>query len=197
MRSLTLGGIPGSARLGFCAAGTEPHKVSEMGKPIEITRRDFSSSELRGAHERDGAIVRRLLAIAMVVGGASREEAARLSGMDRQTLRDWVHRYDSEGVEGLRSHLSPGRPSALSKAQMQALRAIVLEGPVPERNQVYRWRCADLRDEIAARWSVELHECSVARLLHRLDMTRLQPRPYHPKKNAEAQEAFKKTSLAW
>lgn len=170
-----------------------------MGKPIEITRRDFSATELRefASHERDGAVVRRLLAIAMILEGASREEAAQLSGMDRQTLRDWVHRYNAEGVEGLRSHVSPGRPSALSEVQMEALRAMVLEGPDPERNQVYRWRCADLRDEIAARWSVMLHERSVGRLLHRLNMTRLQPRPYHPKKDAAAQEAFKKTSPAW
>jgi transposase len=74
---------------------------------------------------------------------------------------------------------------------------MVLEGPDPERDAVIRWRCADLRDAIAARWSVELHERSVGRLLHRLGMTRLQPRPFHPKKNAAAQEAFKKTSPRW
>lgn len=170
-----------------------------MGKPIEISRLDFSATELRelASHERDGAVVRRLLAIAMILEGASREDAARLNGMDRQTLRDWVHRYNAEGVEGLRSHVSPGRPSALSEAQMEELRTIVLDGPDPERNQVYRWRCVDLRDEITTRWSVVLHERSVGRLLHRLNMTRLQPRPYHPKKDAAAQEASKKTSLAW
>jgi len=170
-----------------------------MGKPIEITRLDFSAAELRelAARERDGAIVRRLLAIAMILDGSSREEAARLNGMDRQTLRDWVHRYNAEGVEGLRSHVSPGRPSALNGDQMEELRIMVLEGPDPERNQVCRWRCADLCDEIAVRWSVVLTERSVARLLHRLNMTRLQPRPYHPKKDAAAQEAYKKTSLTW
>ena len=60
-----------------------------------------------------------------------------------------------------------------------------------------RWRCADLRDEIAARWSVDLHERTVGKLLHRLGLTRLQPRPFHPKKDAAAQEAFKETSLSW
>lgn len=170
-----------------------------MGKPIEITRLDLSAAELRelAGREREGAVVRRLLAIAMILEDASRAEAARLNGMDRQTLRDWVHRYNAEGVEGLRSRLSPGRPTALSEAQMEELRTMVLEGPDPERNQVYRWRCADLRDEIAARWSVALHERSVGRLLHRLNMTRLQPRPHHPKKDAAAQAVFKKTSLAW
>jgi transposase len=200
---LTLRGIPESARLRFCAADSDSHKVTPMvtpmGKPIEITRLDFSPAELRelAAHERDGSVVRRLLALAMVLDGSSREEAARLNGMDRQTLRDWVHRYNAEGVEGLRSHVSPGRPSALNRDQMEELRIMVLEGPDPERNQVYRWRCVDLCDEIAVRWSVRLTERSVARMLHRLKLTRLQPRPYHPKKDAAAQEAYKKTSLAW
>jgi transposase len=170
-----------------------------MGKAVEVTRTEFPACELRSlaAGTRDGAVVRRLLAIALILEGHSRAEAARLNGMDRQTLRDWVHRYNAEGVDGLRSRLSPGRPGALNEAQMEELRTMVLEGPDPERNQVIRWRCADLRDEIAVRWSIDLHERSVGRLLHRLAMTRLQPRPHHPKKDTAAQEAFKKTSLGW
>ena len=74
---------------------------------------------------------------------------------------------------------------------------MVLAGPDLERNKVVRWRCAELRVEIAARWSVTVHERTVGKLLRRLRMTRLQPRPYHPKKDAAAQEAFKKTSPAW
>jgi transposase len=170
-----------------------------MGQAIEVTRVNLSASELRAVAggTRDGAVVRRLLAIALILEGHSRAEAARLNGMDRQTLRDWVHRYNDEGVSGLRSRLSPGRPSALNEEQTEALRTMVLEGPDPERNRVIRWRCADLRDEIAARWSIELHERSVGRLLHRLNLTRLQPRPHHPQKDIAAQEAYKKNSPAW
>jgi transposase len=161
-----------------------------MGTPIEITRQEYLAAELRvlAARSRDGAVVRRLLAIALILEGHCRAEAARLSGMDRQTLRDWVHRYNERGIGGLRSRVSPGRPSALNDAQMAELRSMVLAGPDPERNQVIRWRCADLRDEIATRWSVVLHERSVGRLLHRLGMTRLQPRPHHVKHDAVAQE---------
>ena len=170
-----------------------------MGKPVEITRLEFSASELRelAAGTQDGAVVRRLLAMALILDGYPRREAAQLNGMDRQTLRDWAHRYNDEGVAGLRSRVSPGRPGALNGEQMEELRSMVLEGPDPERDRVIRWRCADLRDVIAARWSVNLHERSVGRLLHRLGMTRLQPRPCHPKQNGAAQETFKKTSPAW
>ena len=170
-----------------------------MGRAVEVTRTELSAGELRAlaAKTGDGDVVRRLLAIALILEGHSRENAARLNGMDRQTLRDWVHRYNDEGVLGLSSRLSTGRPAALNEAQMEELRALVLAGPDPARHKVIRWRCADLRDEIAARWSVTLHVRTVGKLLRRLGMTRLQPRPYHPKKDAAAQEEFKKNSLAW
>lgn len=101
-----------------------------MGKPIEITRFEHSATELRevAARTHDGAAVRRLLAIALVLEGHRREPAAQLNAMDRQTLRDWVLRYNAEGVAGLRSRCSPGRPSKLSEAQMEELRTMVLEG---------------------------------------------------------------------
>ena len=120
-----------------------------MGRPIEITRFDLTATELRelAAKTPDGAVVRRLLAIALVLEGHPREAAAQLNGMDRQTLRDWVLRYNAEGVAGLRSRCSPGRPAALNEAQMEELRSMVLEGPDLERNKVYagaapiyRWR---------------------------------------------------------
>ena len=170
-----------------------------MGAGVGITRTDHTSAELRALSGRcsDGAQVRRLLALALVLDGHSRTEAAALSGMDRQTLRDWVHRYNADGVAGLSSRWGPGRPPALNEGQMEELRSLVVKGPDLARNGVVRWRCADLRAEIAARWSVTVTEGTVGKLLHRLRMTRLQPRPCHPKKDAAAQETFKKTSPAW
>ena len=114
--------------------------------------------------------------------------------MDRQTLRDWVHRYNDEGLGGLSDARRSGRPSALSAGQMQDLKDLVLAGPDLALNGVSRWRCIDLCGVIAARYEVVVHERTVGKLLRRMGLTRLQPRPYHPKKDAAAQEAFKKTS---
>ena len=170
-----------------------------MGQPIEISRTELSASALRALAGKidDGAVVRRLLAVALVLEGRSRTEAASLNGMTRQTLRDWVHRYNAEGVEGLQSRMGPGRPPFLTDEQMEELREMVLKGPAPERHIVMRWRCVDLCEEVAERWSVTVCEQTMGRWLRRLEMTRLQPRPYHPKKDPEAEVAFKKTSAAW
>ena len=75
---------------------------------------------------------------------------------------------------------------------MAELKEMVIEGPDPEKDGVVRWRCVDLRAKIARRFSVGVHESSVGKWLHQLGLTRLQPRPFHPKKDPAAQEAFKK-----
>ena len=130
----------------------------------------------------------------MVLEGCSRAEAAERNGMDRQTLRDWVHRYNEAGVDGLASRTGPGPTPRLNPAQMQQLRELVLAGPDPQVHKVMRWRCVDLRDEVARRFAVTVDEDTIGRWLRKLKLTRLQPRPYHPKKDAAAQGAFKKTS---
>jgi transposase len=170
-----------------------------MSRAITITRTEHTAAELRefAANSRDGAQVRRLLALALIVEGRSRTEAAEQTGMDRQTLRDWVHRYNGEGVEGLKSRGGPGQPPALNQQQMAELRALIVKGPDPEKDKVVRWRCCDLRDEVARRFTVDVHERTIGKWLRQLRLTRLQPRPFHPKKDAEAQETFKKTSPAW
>ena len=170
-----------------------------MGKPLTITRTDRTSGELRAlsAKCRDGAQVRRLLAIAMVLDGAPRTEAAVCNGMDRQTLRDWVHRYNEGGVEALKSREHPGRAPYMSETQMAELRQLVVDGPDLATDKVVRWRIADLHGVVKRRFSVDVHQSTVGKWLHQLGLVRLQPRPVHPKKDPEAETTFKKTLPAW
>jgi transposase len=170
-----------------------------MGKPVAITRDEHSADELRAfaSRSRDGAQVRRLLALASILNGDTRTEAAERAGMERQTLRDWVHKYNAEGIAGLTAGHGPGKPPSLSTAQMAELREMVIQGPDPARHGIVRWRCVDLRAEVARRFSVEVTERTIGKWLRKLDLTRLQPRPFHPRKDEAAQQAFKKTSPIW
>ena len=156
---------------------------------IAITRGDLSADELRLAARRskDSCQARRLLALAQVLDGRRRGEAARAGGMDRQTLRDWVHRYNAQGVEGLCDR-------RLSEAQLAELASLVEAGPDPAVHGVVRWRCVDLQGQIEARFGVEISERHVGRILKQLHFTRLSVRPCHPKTDEAAQQAFKKTS---
>jgi transposase len=80
---------------------------------------------------------------------------------------------------------------------MAELKAMVLQGPDPEKHGVVRWRCVDLRAEVGRRYSVEVSKRTVGKWLRKMKLTRLQPRPFHPKKDDAAQATFKKTSPAW
>jgi transposase len=163
---------------------------------VAITRTDMSAADLRTAAKQagDAKQASRILAIAMVLDGFSRGDAARLCGMDRQTLCDWVHRYNEAGLEGLADRARSGRPSSLSWVEQGKVASWVEQGADLARDGVVRFRRADLRDRIAAEFGVELHERSVGKLLRRLDFRHLSVRPQHPQSDPAAQETFKKTS---
>ncbi len=163
---------------------------------IEITRVELGASQLRAASAKapNARAACRMLALALVLEGVDRKTAAETCGMDRQTLRDWVHRYNAEGLAGLVHRRHTGRPRSLSEADLSELAVLVEKGPDPETDGVVRWRQSDLRRVIEERFGVTMHERTVGKQLKRLGYVRLSVRPQHPKSDPKAQEAFKKTS---
>jgi transposase len=167
---------------------------------VAITRTDLDSKDLRLAAGRshEAAAARRMLALALVLEGHNRTAAAWAAGMDRQTLRDWVHRYNEHGLEGLKNRPERGAPPRKLTAEQEAtVAAWVRQGPTLEEHKVIRWRLVDLRDEVARHFGVQLHERTVGKLMARLKFSRVSVRPRHPEQDGAAQEAHKKTSPSW
>ena len=135
---------------------------------------------------------RRLLAIALVLEGASRAEAARSTGMDRQTLRDWVHRFNAAGPMGLVDRKAPGRQRRLDQEQQQELARCLESGPEPARDGVVRWRLADLCALVERRFGVRYQERGMGKLVRALGFSRISARPQHPKSDPATQDEFKK-----
>ena len=162
---------------------------------ISITRRDLDAFGLRRAavRSKDPDAARRMLALALVLDGHIRTEAAIACGMDRQTLRDWVHRYNIEGLSGLSDRHSAGPPSLLTAEQQQKVAQWVKDGPDFAEHGVVRWRRVDLAHQIKKEFDVVMAERSVGDMLRRLGFRRLSVRPQHPGQDASAQEAHKKT----
>ena len=159
-------------------------------------RTDYSASELRrlAARSKHANQSRRLLSLAAVLDGASREDAARIGGMDRQTLRDWVHRFNSEGPDGLKDIRSKGHPQRLTPSNLVALAEIVVTGPDRAVDGVVRWRRIDLKRVIEERFGVSYHERTVGKLLKQIGFSHISARPRHPAQKVETIDAFKKTS---
>ena len=116
--------------------------------------------------------------------------------MDRQTLRDWAHRFNADGPDGLKDDWYEGPTPRLSAGQLAELALIVETGPNRETDKVVRWRRADLQKVIAARFGVDYHERHVGTLLGKLGFSHMSARPPHPGQDKEIMEAFKKTSPA-
>jgi transposase len=161
-------------------------------------RSDYTAVDLRrlAKGSKDANQSRRLLALAAVIDGMSRSDAARIGGMDRHTLRDWVHRFNTAGPDGLLDAWSPGPAPRLSEAQRAELAAIVEAGPDPAIDGVVRWRRVDLKRVIAERFGIDYHERYVSTLLQTLGFSHVSARPRHPGQDAEVVAAFKKTSRA-
>ena len=171
----------------------------EIIMAVAITRQDVSVGDLRreARRTRDAKAARRMLAIACVMEGQSREEAAETCGMDRQTLRDWVHRFNADGLAGLADLPRQNGPKPrLSPEQEAVVAGWVEQGPDLARDGVVRWRCIDLQERIKREWDIGLHERTIGKLLRRLAFRRLSVRPQHPKSDPEAQALFRTGSRA-
>src|SRR5215208_618275 len=159
-------------------------------------RADFSTDELRrlAAASKHANQSRRLLSLAAVLDGMSRADAARIGGMDRQTLRDWVHRFNERGPEGLKDSWSKGHRPRLSAEQLAQLAEVVETGPERAVHGVVRWRRVDLQQIVAERFGVAYRERTIGKILKQLGFSHVSARPRHPAKDEETVAAFKKTS---
>ena len=168
-----------------------------MGLALKI-RDDLTPLELRrwarvGSYGRAAA---RAYGIANALEEMPRADAARLAGMDRQTLRDAVVRYNAKGLEGLHDRPKGYSPRRLTADEEAALAAVIIAGPEPERDGVCAWTRADLCRWLEERFAKTYHPSSMTRVLRRMGFSRQKARPSHPRRDAEAQERFKKGGFA-
>ena len=149
-----------------------------MGHAIPV-RTDYAAGEVRRFAQRakDAAQARRLLAIAAVLEGASREEAAKIGGMDRQTLRDWVIRFNEQGADGLINIPSPGMPPKLNAIHTAFLARIVEEGPIAAIHGVVRWRACDLIMRLYEEFGLSVSDDTIYRALKKLGFSHMSAPP--------------------
>ena len=146
-----------------------------MPPPIEISRTDHTPEALeRLSREcKDDAFARRLRALSMVLRGAGRMEVARAQGVDRQTVHDWVRRFNEAGPDGLRDQPRGGSSCRLRTEQQEELVAVLETGPDLEREGICRWRLVDLSDWIQNHFGVKYTLEGVRGLIHRLGFRNL------------------------
>jgi transposase len=166
--------------------------------PMLTIRDDLTSEQLRrlARRERDPRVGRRLLAIANALDRMSRAMAAKLAGMDRQTLRDWVIRYNEHGVAGLGDRWGGGRPTAVSEGELAAVKAAILQAVCRSGDAKPAYRIVDVAAMIEERTGVRYSVSGTHRLMKTMGLSYQKTRPSHPKADPAARERFKKLSPA-
>jgi len=166
-----------------------------MARAIAL-RSDFSASELRrlARRSRDAAQARRLLAVAAIYDGGTRSEAARIGDVTLQIVRDWVVRFNAEGLDGLRDRKAPGPMPLLTEAHRQALAAQVDHGPIPAVHGVVRWRLCDLGQWLWEEFRVSVSPQTLSRELRAMGYRKLSARPKHHAQAEGAIALFKRPS---
>lgn len=165
-----------------------------MSAPI-LLRQDFDASQLRelAKKTKNAPQARRLVALAAIYDGAMRTEAAKIGGVGRQIIRDWVIWFNADGPDGLRNGKSPGQPSRLTDTQRLAIARMIESGPVPAVHGVVRWRLIDLAQWVFEEFRISISKQTLSRELRALELRKLSARPRHHAQDAEAMAAFKKT----
>jgi putative transposase len=166
-----------------------------MSLPVSI-RQDFRAGEVRTAARRskDAAQVRRLLAIATILDGGSRSEAARIGGVTLQIIRDWVLRFNEAGPDGLATRKAPGPATILNDEHRRALEEIIASGPIPAVHGVVRWRIIDLVQWLWEEFEVSISKQALGHELRTMGYRKLSARPRHHGQRPEDIAVFKKTS---
>ena len=170
-----------------------------MAAAIKV-RGDWTSDELRRAARGcgDGDQVRRLRALALILDGGSRSEAAKLAGVTLQIVRDWVLRFNAEGPDGLATRKAPGRSAILNDEQRARLAEQVETGPIPAAHGVVRWRLIDLAQWVWDEFGLSVTRHTLSRELRAMGYRKLSARPRHRGQKPEDIELFKRASFpAW
>lgn len=126
-----------------------------------------------------------------ICDGGARSEAARIGGVGLQIVRDWIARFDAEGLVDRKA---PGKTPLLTDDQRAALARTVEDGPKPYLDGVVRWRLVDLVQWVWDEFGVPVSRQTPGRELRALGFRKLSARPRHHGQDPDALEAFKKTS---
>ena len=154
-----------------------------------------SLEELRAQlrHAREAETKRRLHLLVLLLEGTvcDRQQAAAYLAVHRNTVGEWLSRYERGGLVGLLHRDQRGARVGQRLLSVPAWEALQARLRCPEGfggyGEIQRW--------LAKEWGVELAYHSVHRLVHRrLGASPKRPRPVHPKKTHRPRPPFQPTS---
>ena len=124
----------------------------------------------------------------------ARPEVARLLGDAPRSIEYWVHRFEREGLAGLKEGERSGRPSRLNEKQITEIDRVLRARPSDAGMQVNLWDGKTLSAWIQKSFKIELGTRQCQRLFRQLEFRLRKPRPVLAKADPARQKAHKKNS---
>ena len=139
----------------------------------------------------------RLHAVYQIANGKDARELQELYSTCHKSICNWVHRYNAEGVEGLKDRPRSGRPPFLSDSQKSELERVIQSNPSDYGYHTATWTGALIIDFVKKRFGVEYKRAQIYNILHSMDFSFQRGRGYFPeaKERTERLETIKKTSV--
>ena len=144
--------------------------------------------------EKNARLAQRIHGVYLASKELTCPEIMNITGAARRTVQQWVHKYNREGIAGLRDKPRPGTPTKLPRKKEIKLRKRIEAGPTKD-DGVSVLNGPAIRRIIEREFGVLYSRQGLYDLLHRLGYSCLCPRPQHEKANTQLQAEFKKTSL--
>lgn len=165
-----------------------------MSRPLTV-QTSLTPDELAkiAKKEPNPRVRQRLLAVRLVVMGNTAPQAAKAVGLKQRQSRNWIHRFNDEGVNGLRDRPRPGQPVKLPRQKEQAFRERIEKG-AGQKDPTPNLRVKNIQRILREEFGADYCLGGTYFLLHRLGFSSLVPRPRHPKADPQAQARFKKNA---
>src|SRR5882757_4457804 len=165
--------------------------------PAYFFRSEPGSAELRRLARREsGRVCQRVLMIANLLEGMEYEEAARLAGLSRSAAYEWHNRYEEGGIAGLRDRPHSGRRPRVDAVTSARFKERIVAGAELKRDGVVAFHGVDAQRILREEFDLDCSLSSTYRLLHRMKLSWLAPRPRHPGLTRRRRGSFRNSAIA-
>ena len=139
----------------------------------------------------------RLFAVYQIAKGMDAKELVDLYSSSHKSICNWVHRYNAEGIDGLKDRPRSGRPPLLNGSQKLELDTIIQSSPLEYGYDTATWTAALVIDIVKKTFGVEYKKAQMYNILHSLGFSFQKGKGYYPEteeRTKEEVEDLKKNS---
>lgn len=164
-----------------------------MGRPV-LKVKGYSPEEIKALIKKDEryTIGLRLYAVYQVAQGQPSRKLEELYQTSFKQITNWVHRFEQEGIDGLKDKPGRGRKPSLTPDQMEVLSDLLLnESPVGHGYNTETWTGPILIDWVGKKFGVEFKKAQIYNIVKRLGFSYQKAKGFYPEADPKAQEEFK------